>query len=62
VEVARRFEGDPGGAGQAAEESDQAVIVLDMIGHSELLTLPVAPLDQHRVEGLPNINRDEPRL
>jgi hypothetical protein len=37
VEVARRFEGDPGGRGQAAEESDQAVIVLDMIGHSDLL-------------------------
>jgi hypothetical protein len=33
-----------------------------MIGHPELLPRPVAPLDQHRVEGLPNVNRDEPRL
>jgi hypothetical protein len=62
VEVARRLEGDPGGPGQTAQEYDQAVIVLDMIGHPELLPLPVAPLDQHRVEGLPNVNRDEPRL
>ena len=62
VEVARRLEGDPGGPGQTAQEYDQTVIVLDMIGHPELLPLPVAPLDQHRVEGLPNVNRDEPRL
>jgi len=62
VEVARRLEGDPGGPGQAAEEYNQAVIVLEMIGHPELLALPVHPLDQHRMEGLPNVNRDEPGL
>jgi hypothetical protein len=62
VEVARRLEGDPGGPGQAAEEYNQAVIVLEMIGHPELLALPVNPLDQYRMEGLPNVNRDEPGL
>ena len=42
VEVARRFEDDPNGPGQAAKEADEAIIVLGVIGHPEVLGLPVA--------------------
>jgi hypothetical protein len=47
---------------QCAQERDQAVVVRDTIGHTELLTSSVGPLDQDRLEALTNVYRDEPSL
>src|SRR5262249_16878852 len=47
---------------QCAQKRDQAVVVLDAIGHTEILTPSIGRLDQDRVEALTNVYRDEPGL
>jgi putative transposase len=62
VEVASRLERDPDRPRQSPQERDQAVVVVDAVGHTELLTSSVGALDQDRMEALTNVYRDEPGL